>query len=890
LSYLIQHAAALGVYVRHPPALALLLLLPVFLRYRRHAAGRWADRFRATAFCCVVAVLAGVQLTVRLPDHRLSLVAALDLSASTTARARDWERQYAAAAGRALAPGDEMAVLTFAADTVVATPPGPPAAIEELPDPTRRGATDIAQAIDAALGLLGAEGERRILLLSDGNQTRGDVRRRLPTLRAEGIRIYAAVPPAGNDADVSLDKLVTPPLVTEGTVFPLRMVAHNDGEQRPAVLNLFLDDAIVDSAPIVLPPGFTAFEVPYRLTGPGSHRLRAELSVHGDAVALNNDREVSITVGGKTRVLLVTGRPHPLLPTVLKSREIEVDVRPPSRAPSEIDELRNYHCVVFEDLTGSTIGKRQLEALDSYVRDFGGGFVLVGGVRTFGDVRLRDTALRRLLPVTLEPRRPIPRSREPLALVILVDRSNSMGYNSRLRTLRDGEKLRYAKEAALSVVRQLRDRDLVGVTVFDSRKHVIAPLRPLSDNREQLETDLPRVVENGGTDFFDALQEAREELAAARVNRRHVILLTDGDTNRPAPDHYPLIADLEKAGISVTTIRIGNDEVNLRLLRDISGQTGGEFYHVRNVELLPDLMLRDTSRALEPGTGSEQFLPAVAANSEILLGIPASSIPPLSGYAYARPRPGTEVLLRVARIDRHDPILAVWQYGLGRVAAFTASTIDDAERWPAWADFGRFWSQLVRWTVPTEKSLDYAVEARRSEGVAELTIRTFDPDCSDEVVRARLLVPPDGAREMRVTPSGPCRFVARLPGIRAGRYALTVVRRHGNGSLSEDTQLASIPEKEDEPRDEHRFAGPNLALLTDLTEYTGGKLDPKPADVGHRTTGTRRHHYPLDFLLLPLAMVLFLADVAVRRVHGSTARGAPQGSHEVAPAAEDTSQ
>ena len=103
------------------------------------------------------------------------------------------------------------------------------------------------------------------------------------------------------------------------------------------------------------------------------------------------------------------------------------------------------------------------------MRDHGGGLVVAGGGATFGDAGFARTPLKRLLPVTLEPHRPQPGMREPLALFLVIDRSNSMGYNSRIGTLRDGEKLRYAKEAALAVVRQLKDQDLVGVIVFDSQ-------------------------------------------------------------------------------------------------------------------------------------------------------------------------------------------------------------------------------------------------------------------------------------------------------------------------------------------------------------------------------------------------------------------------------------
>ena len=866
--YLLQHPEAIGVTLRHPFVLAFLLLLPILL-YRHHGAGPWAQRLRAAAFVCVVGALAGLQLTARLPDERLTLVAAVDLSESVGDQGQEWSQRYLSTVSKSLAPGDEMAVLTFAGDVAVINPPGKPGTVDRLVAPKTLSATDIARAIDAAVALLPHDGERRLLLLTDGNETRGDARRSVALLRSARIPIDVAVPPRNNQFDVAVDKLIAPAIVTEGNIFPIQIVALNTGAARPLVRNLFVDGKIVDSAAITLAPGTTRLEVPFRLKDRGSHRLRAELVADNDSVSGNNFREVPITVARKTRVLFVTPHDQSLLASLLERRGIEVNVIAPRALPKTIEGLLGYHCVIFEEITGAGIHAPRLDVLERYTREYGGGFVLVGGARTFGDVRLKRTALQRLLPVTLESWRPIPNSREPLALFILIDRSNSMGYNSRIRNLRDGEKLRYAKRAALAVVRQLRDQDLVGLTVFDSRRHEIAPLRHLQENRQRLEADIPRLVESGGTDFYDALEGAREQLSKARVSRRHVVLLTDGDTNRAAADHYPLIARLAEEGISVTTIRIGDNDVNLRLLRDISQRTGGEFHYVRDVELLPDLMLRDTTQAFGPPSGGEQFLPEVGETSEILVEIEPSTVPALDGYAYSRPKPGADIVLRVARLDRHDPILAVWQYGLGRVAAFTASPLDDAERWPGWTAFGKFWSQLVHWTIKKETALDYAVEVTKRGGVHEITVRTFNPTGQVSALRARLHVTEDDVREISLAPRAPRVFGGHVTNVPGGRYPLTIMIRHAADDLREHTGSVTVPEAEEEPREESRAHAPNLALLTQLTDSTGGRLNPEPGTLDQRRPGTRSTQYRLDSFLLVLAMLLFLGDVAVRRIWGS---------------------
>lgn len=867
LNYLLAHPTVIGIGVAHPRALLLLAAAALFFLWP-HPAGRRASALRAAALACVVLALAGVRLTARLPTDRLTLVAAVDLSDSIGEEGREWARRYVNELRGRLAPGDDLAVLTFAGDTDLVQSPGAPRAIEHWPVARTATVTDIGRAIASAMALLPSDGERRLLLITDGNETRGDSRRQVPWLRAQHVRVDVAVPPQRSEPDVRIDKVVAPPIVGTDSIVPVRIVAHNTGKLRPAVLNLYLDDQIADSTAVELQPGRSALVFPSQLAGEGSHRLRAEISLDTDKSPNNNSREVGITVRGRTRILLVTARPHSLLAQGLSRKGFAPTVEPPSALRS-LDMLLPYHGVILEDVAAAEFPPGALDNLESYVRDFGGGLVVVGGSGTFGDPEFTRTALRRLLPVTLEPHRPRQGSREPLALFLVIDRSNSMGYNSRIGTLRDGEKLRYAKEAALTVVRQLKDQDLVGVIAFDSNPHEIAPLAPLRENRAKLEELIPRLVENGGTDFYDALVSARTQLVGSRVNRRHIILLTDGDTNRAAPVEYrALTRDLSAGNISVSTIRIGDNTVNLKLLQDLSAQTGGEFHYVENAESLPDLMLRETTRALTPlAQGTEQYFPQVVTPNQALQGIEEQQLPALAGYAYAKPKDGADILLRITRLERRDPLLAVWQYGLGRVAAFTASPTDDAEQWAGWPEFTKFWSQLVHWTAREHTDDELAIDARRSDGITELNVRTFGPTADGAVLVARLRIDDDTTREVDLTPSAPRLFSASLLDLRPGQYPLTIVKRTAGGAVSQHTEMLTVPSRDQSEQDELIRTTPNLALLTHLTDATGGVLNPPAGSLIERTPGTQRSVYPLDWLFLPLAMLLFLADTALRKFY-----------------------
>ncbi|HUI26568.1 MAG TPA: VWA domain-containing protein [Candidatus Kryptonia bacterium] len=865
LHYLFAHLDSVGVTLRHPALSLLLLFVPgfVYLGRRTH---RVALILRVAAFALLTASLAGLALTAMLPSDRLSIVAAVDVSDSIDETARQWQTQYLNQLSGALAPGDEMAVVAFAQDATVVRPPGAPAPFQGLPRNLPGAATDIGRGLDASLALFAPDTERRLVLLSDGLESRGDSRSKIARARRAGVHVFAAVPPHAVHRDVALERLTVAPVVGEGAIFSVRVTARNFAKAGPAFLTLYADGEALGTEPVKLDTGLNTIEIPYRMAGAGGHHLRAELRAPDDDIPGNNRRDTSVMVVGKTRALVVTADAHPALATVLERKGIETEVSPPARFPDRLDDLLSFHCVILEDVVAGGLDAKRLGLLERYVRDFGGALIFVGSDRSFGDPGFKRTPLEALLPVTLEPRRPQHTEREPMALYVLIDRSNSMGYNSRIRHLRDGEKMRYAREAALAVIRQLKDHDLVGVIAFDSQPFSLAPLRTLKENRAVLEETIPRLAEGGGTDFYDALDTARTQLIDSRVATKHIILLTDGDTNRAASDHYPLIDAIAQANISITTIRIGDDTVNLDFLQGISTKTGGQFYHVENVETLPELMLRDTSERLaQAPRGERHFLAQMGAPSQIMRGIAAKEVPALTGYAYSRLKPGAEAAAFVSTRERKDPLLADWQYGLGRVVAFTAGLEDDAETWVGWPGFGKLWSQVVHWSVREQTPWDYALSVDRREGQTRLSVRAFDTN-DDGVLLARLHASEDSTLDIPLVPSAPRQFTGRLPNLPGGRYPLTVIKRRGEKDVVQRTALVDIP-NDDEPVNEERFAPtPDVTLLSQLAEATGGTLNPPVRELVARKPGTRQLTHSLDDILIPLAMALFLADVAVRRM------------------------
>jgi Mg-chelatase subunit ChlD len=457
---------------------------------------------------------------------------------------------------------------------------------------------------------------------------------------------------------------------------------------------------------------------------------------------------------------------------------MDTQVVTPSAFAARVRQLDDVHVVVLDDVGRAGLAEETQAALGRWVAA-GGALVVTGGEHLFGDPGLVGGPLERILPVELASQKPEPEEREPVAVYLLIDRSNSMGVE---------DKIEYAKRAALAVLDQLGPQDLVGAIAFDELPYELGPLRPVAESRATLAAQIRQLRHGGGTDFKDALETAERALLAATAHVRHVILLTDGDTNRRTADHYGLIDDLARSDITVTTIRIGSDTANLDLLNAISRATGGEFHHVEHMETLPQLMIHDTQRQVEASTGRRAGRARVAEGGPMLAGLAESRLPAVAHWAVTRPRADAEVRLVVESGSRHEPLLATWTYELGRVAVLPVDFQAGAAGWAVWSEFGRFWTQLVLWAAPR--------------------------------------------------------------------------------ALPDEAVEASAPERETRGS-EGRATAPARALLERVAALTGGRVDPEPASLLAARDGVARERVPLAPVLIPLALVLVLADVALRRLRGA---------------------
>jgi Ca-activated chloride channel family protein len=711
-------------HVGSPVVLWALALVPLFLVTARGAL--LAALCRSLAAMAVVLVLADVSVERDRPATGACVVAAIDVSTSVGLAATDAARAFLGRLLPALGADDLVGSIAFASRPRVLAAPAaagarPTAALPSPADVAAAdpGDTDVATALASAAALCPEDRQTAILLFSDGNETKGSALAAAPP-----APVFPFVPPLAALPDVAIRRLLVPVVAPERTFVPVEAVVESRAAASLAVA-LTIDGASATPRPVDLRPGLSVVALPYRAEGVGEHLLEARLLLPPERPPAPTPAGATLGVTHALHAIFVTERDAPPVAALaLVRRGVDTDVIAPATFAERSARLDDVHVVVLDDVASARLSGRTLARLRAWVAR-GGALVVTGGAHLFGDPGFVGGELERLLPVELQSQQPEPEEREPVALYLLIDRSNSMGTAG--APGQDVSKMEYARRAALAVIDQLGPQDEVGAIAFDDEPYELAPLRPVGESRAALTAQIRQLRHGGGTDFLEALDAARRNLLAVPSHVRHVILLTDGDSNRRGPDHYALIDELARTDITVTTLRIGTDTVNLDLLATISRATGGDFHHVVRMETLPQLLIRDAQRQLDGPGGRRAGRARIAMGGPMLADIDERALPPVGQWAVTRPKPDAEVRLVVASGSRRDPLLVTWQVELGRVAVMPVDFQAGGAAWAVWDDFGRLWTQLVQWAAP--------------RALAAETIPTTDPSRGDGGREGRAIGP-----------------------------------------------------------------------------------------------------------------------------------------------------
>ena len=707
--------------------------------------------------------------------------------------------------------------------------------------------TNIAQAIETAWGTFPANANKRIVLITDGVETQGDAVHTALRGKDFGIQIDTVPLYPSDEPEVMVQRLDMPAQVKQGAPFNVEVLIHSNHED-VAEIRLFKNKFEVAKQEARLEEGENRVVFTQTAMDSGTLTYDALCRSTKDTRYDNNRALGIVSVSGKPKVLLIDENESQAryLTRALEDAKIRVDVRNGLGVPNELADLQNYELVIFSNVPANRLTQNQMELIRTYVQDLGGGFMMLGSENSFGLGGYYKTPIEAILPVHTDTEKK--KETPSLAMVLVIDKSGSMG----------GIKIELAKAAARATVELLGKRDKIGVVAFDGSPFWIAEMHDASD-KLYLSDQIGSITASGGTNLYPALEQAYFALTETTAKLKHVIVLSDGQSQDG--DWYGIASSMRNERITISTVGIGSG-ADMNLLGNLANWGGGRDYFTQDPYSIPQIFAKETVTASKSAIIDEPFIPQRIKPTQVLSGIDLELAPFLLGYVATQPRPTAEVFLVS---DRGDPLLASWQYGLGKSVAFTS---DAKARWASdwldWGGYGKFWTQLVRDTMRKATLSNFQAEIRKEKGIAHLAIDALDDagDFLNQLENDVSLISPDlKKKQLAVTQTAPGRYELDFPTQDVGPYFLNVMQKQGGEVVNTQVTgtVVSYPQ-------EYLVHNADDALLTQLAAVSGGKFNASAEDAFRppEKQVALRIHLWRPFLIT--ALFLLLVDIALRRV------------------------
>ena len=859
----------MGLSFIFPAALSLLLLLPglwllAWLLPRRLAGWRfWSSlAARSLLIAALVLALAGAQLVLGSRD--LTAVFLIDSSDSITGSARGQAEAFVQDALGRMSPQDRAAVVVFGENALVERAPSDERLLGRVTALPRTGRTDIAQAIQLGLGLLPADSRKRLVLLSDGGENSGQAieAARLAAARGVPIDVVDLSRPNASVGEALVERLSAPTVVRQGQQFDLAVQIESTVAQS-ATLQILADGQPLGAFALDLPAGLTRKTVRVEAKGKGFTHYQAVLVPGTDGRAQNNRAETMVRVSGPPRVLLVEGQPGEAedLGPGLRAGGVEADSVSPQAMPADLAALSDYDAVLLVNVAARDLPVKAMAALPSYVRELGRGLVMIGGDRSFGVGGYGRTPVEEILPVYTDVRNR--EERPELALLFVIDKSGSMDAchcnssdGDTARFQRGGTpKVDIAKEAVVQSAAVLRERDTVGVVAFDSQSHwVLGPQRGPSG--EEVQRAVSPLLPEGGTNVRAGLEAALDALSQSPARIKHVILLTDGWSS--GGDNLDVAERMRGQHITLSVVAAGSG--SSEALRFLAQTGGGRYYPAEAMEQVPQIFVQETIAAVGNYIVEQPFTPRYAQPSPVLDGL-TGGLPRLYGYNGTTLKESASLVL--AGLD-DAPVLAQWQYGLGRSIAWTSDT---RGRWGrdlvGWGDFSRFVTQLVGWVLPNVAGTGLDTDIYNQGGQTIFAVQSSGPDGQPReglALRATLFGPGGSAQQIALEQVGPGQYHTSMPSPGQGTYVVQIVGSEGERVVGQSTVGMVVPYSS-----EYRLGQSNPALLEQIAQTSGGARLSDPEAAFQSDLPPVRRAQEISLPLLLLGLLLLPLDIVVRR-------------------------
>lgn len=800
---------------------------------------------RSFVLLLVILLLSGI--TLKHVSTRTTTLFLVDSSDSIDQKEQgsDFVREAIKNMGR----DDETGVINFGGDSSIEVLPAKNPVFDGLHTRIDSSFTSLENALVTAMSIMPWDHQKRVVLVTDGHENAGDAVSRVRQMKAKGYAIDVYPVNNGFRNEVQLKELKIPDSVHLNERFEI--VANiKSNVNTKAVLQLYSNRLLTAQKEVELNKGENQFVFSDIASNGGMVTYRMEVFADADTVPQNNTLSSYTYVKDIPKIMLIhdTDEAGKIIAGML-DEDMDLTLLNPKQAPSELAELLKYDAFILSNVSADSLNEKFLSNLETAVSHQGKGLLVTGGDNSYGPGGYYKTTLEKLLPVNMDIK---PKEEEPnLALILVIDKSGSMS---------GGDfgiaKMELAREAAIRSTEVLNQDDMIGVIAFDDAyKWVVEPQR--LDNLKAIQDAIGTIRSGGGTQILPPLNAAYDAIVELDTKLKHIILLTDGQAEKEG--YEPLIEGLREKGITLSTVAVGRG-ADILLMKVLAYGGNGRFYLTDEFTDIPKIFAKEVFLAGKKYLTNRTFTPRAAGSLEILKGIDA--VPQLDGYVTTTPKQTANVILES---DEGDPVLASWQYGLGRTVAWTPDaqgiwTYD----WMNWEGSDMFWKNVVSWLVQQNMSQGYTVKSEIEGGEGSITVKAEDDAFMTATDVKGVLVAPDGSKQhIELLPGAPGEYSGSFSNLKSGVYIADITLSGSDGKSERISTGLIVPYS----AEYDLLESSNEALLQKIVYEGGGRMldDPSQVFKGELPPVAGKVD-PAQGLYLTV-FILFMLDVVLRRLN-----------------------
>ena len=500
-------------------------------------------------------------------------------------------------------------------------------------------------------------------------------------------------------------------------------------------------------------------------------------------------------------------------------------------------DLERTDLTMLDDRSAAEVPENWQQAMADAVKTRGMGLFVSGGRSAFGPGGYHDTVIETISPVEYVQKE---EKKDPsTTLSIVIDTSGSMV----------GNRMTLAKEVARLAIRRLQPHDKVGIVEFYGTKQWAAPIQSAA-NSIDLQRALNRLGAAGGTVLYPAVDESYYALKNVQTRYKHVLIITDAGVE--TGPYEELLRKMSDEGIAVSTVLVGPGR-HSEFLVELADWGRGRYYHSPDRFNLPELLLKKPSTSMLPSYRPGDFAIEARGGRGWWGDVDTDAIPPVQTLVETAPRPGADVLLSVVGSGR--PVLASWQYGLGRVTSLSTEPVGPGTRkWSEWPGYGPLLGRVLSRTARSAQP-PFAFELSRTAHQLHVQARRQVRN------EAHPIVLDESGAEVAMREIAPGIFRGVYPASVDETVRLVASTVDGwQHRLCSDALSARAAETQVDPRSALPMS--QVATATGGVEVAIG--DPVPSlKVGR--LGSPLHVLPVWPWVVLLSLLLFLVEILHRR-------------------------